>query len=96
MNAADGSLLDLSVEEELVLASGSRLEVVSYARKASLKRHLKTHGDGCLKCSVCTQFYKTDEDKRKHIEEKPVTCESCGKIFSSRNYIALKTTRGMA
>ncbi|KAH3863950.1 hypothetical protein DPMN_026958 [Dreissena polymorpha] len=87
MNAADGSLLDISVEEELCTSErfSCRICGASYARKASLKRHLKTHKDGCIKCSVYTQFFKTDEDKRKHIEGKhspsPIMCESCGNDF---------------
>ncbi|KAH3861616.1 hypothetical protein DPMN_024549 [Dreissena polymorpha] len=85
MNAADGSLLDISLEEELSTSERFSCGIceASYARKANLKRHLKTHEDGCIKCSVCTQFFKTDEDERKHIEVKhsPIMCESCGNIF---------------
>ncbi|KAH3803431.1 hypothetical protein DPMN_131692 [Dreissena polymorpha] len=90
MNAADGSLLDISLEE---LCTSGRFSCgickASYARKAYLKRHLKTHEDGCIKCSVCTQFFKNEEDKRKHIEDKhrPIICESCGKFFSTRHYM---------
>ncbi|KAH3784620.1 hypothetical protein DPMN_162581 [Dreissena polymorpha] len=86
MNAADCSLLDISLEEELSTSERFSRGIceASYARKANLKRHLKTHEDGFIKCSVCTQFFKNEEDKRKQIEVKhsPVMCESCGKIFS--------------
>ncbi|KAH3717039.1 hypothetical protein DPMN_059819 [Dreissena polymorpha] len=71
INAADGSLLDISLEE---LCTRERFSCgiceASYARKAYLKRHLKTHEDGCIKCSVCTQFFKTKKDKRKHMRLK--------------------------
>ncbi|KAH3795707.1 transcription factor IIIA-like [Dreissena polymorpha] len=91
MNSADGSLLDISLEEELCTSERFSCGIceASYARKAYLNRHLKTHEDGCIKCSVCTQFFKTEEDKRKHIEDKhrPIMCESCGKVFSTRNYM---------
>ncbi|KAH3859161.1 hypothetical protein DPMN_101877 [Dreissena polymorpha] len=86
MIAADGSLLDISLEEELSTSERFSCGIceASYARKANLKRHLKTHEDGCIKCSVCTQFLKNEDDKRKHIEVKhsPILCDSCGKIFS--------------
>ncbi|KAH3882974.1 hypothetical protein DPMN_006921 [Dreissena polymorpha] len=91
MNAANGSLLDISLEEKSSTSERFSCGICeeSYYRKASLNRHLKTHENGCIKCSVCTQFFKTEEDKKKHIEVKhsPIVCESCGKIFSSRNYI---------
>ncbi|KAH3873662.1 hypothetical protein DPMN_036899 [Dreissena polymorpha] len=69
MNAADGSLLDISLEEALCTIERFSCGIceANYARKAYLKRHLKTHEDGCIKCSVCIQFFKTEEDKRKHI-----------------------------
>ena len=88
MNVADGSLLDISLEEELCTSERFSCGIceASYARKAYLKRHLKTHKDGCIKCTVCTQFFKTEEDKRKYIEVKHshFMCESCGKIFMMR------------
>ncbi|KAH3790546.1 hypothetical protein DPMN_168748 [Dreissena polymorpha] len=100
MNAADGSLLDISEEEDYCTSERFSCGIceASYARKASLKRHLKTHESGCIKCLVCTQFFKTDEDKRKHIVEKhsPIMCKSCGKIFPVAIISNLKKTRGRA
>ncbi|KAH3721845.1 hypothetical protein DPMN_064793 [Dreissena polymorpha] len=72
MPPTNGSLLDISLDEELCTSERFSCGIceASYARKAYLKRHLKTHEDGCIKCSVCTikcsvctKFFKTEEDK---------------------------------
>ncbi|KAH3872736.1 hypothetical protein DPMN_035958 [Dreissena polymorpha] len=61
MNVADGSLLDISLEEELCTSERFSCGIceTSYARKAYLKRHLKTHDLVLTPHGPCLNFAYT-------------------------------------
>ena len=53
----DGSLLDVSVNEEVKETFECDICGGHYSTKANLKRHLKKHEDPAFECKKCTQYF---------------------------------------
>lgn len=87
----NGSIHDVSVEEDVQTTSIKMLDCQicdrKYTSMYSLKRHLKIHEpeNHKFRCTKCNQFFKCAESKEKHDMEKHAetknVCEVCGKVF---------------
>ena len=42
-----------------------------------------------IKCSICTQYFKTEDEKKQHnyIKHPSIICEICGKVFAHAKYL---------
>ena len=76
----DGPLLDVSGTETVATTHRCNNFVYDrqYQSKASLKRHLKVHEKDVIRCSLCSQYFKSEEEKKAHVEMKHprVVCET--------------------
>lgn len=56
--------------------------------KYNMKRHLRTHLPGQIKCIMCNQFFNSLEEKEEHMEKRHAShhiCETCGVSFKRKS-----------
>lgn len=87
----DGSLLDVSVNEEVKETFECNICGGHYSTKGHLKRHLKKHEDPAFECKKCTLYFSngvelTAHQKAKHTQ-KDELCTACGKAFAKKAHL---------
>ena len=87
----DGSLLDVSVNEEVKETFECDICGGHYSTKANLKRHLKKHEDPAFECKKCTQYFPSAAELTTHQEakhsQKNELCITCGKAFAKKAHL---------
>ena len=87
----DGSLLDVSVNEEVKETFECNICGGHYSTKANLKRHLKKHEDPAFECKKCTQYFPSAAELTTHQEakhtQKNELCITCGKAFAKKAHL---------
>lgn len=90
LHKVDESFLDMSVNEEATPAKFTIIQrpVCGECGKelgnmSSLRRHMKTHLPGLIRCSGCNQYFASDEEKQQHMTLKHSNniCNICGKTY---------------
>ena len=87
----EGSLGGVSVNDEVNASTSKSFKRPTcqecgktFALRANLKLHKKSHMPNMIRCSECSQFFTSEDDKFAHIREKhpESVCDICGKTFS--------------
>ena len=94
----DGSLLDVSYQEEVGEQYTCGICDASYSTKQHLKRHLKAHDDRfSFQCRSCTQYFTTEDALISHKNPKHSAkshlCTSCGKTFAKKAHLNVHQSR---
>ena len=73
--ALDGSMLDVSITEEVTTQKTPTRRSCSecgktFTTKAHLTRHLKSHVPNSIRCTGCHLYFQTEQEKNTHIQNK--------------------------
>ena len=85
--ALDGSMSDVFISEKAKTSAEKSTEKPSclecgktFSSRSSLKRHTNIHLPNMIRCSACHQYFKTEQEKLAHINNKHNNiCHICGK-----------------
>ena len=87
----DGSLLDVSMTEEVNTGYECTTCGKKFKHKNNLCRHMHAHQGNTICCKSCTQYFKSKAELDAHcaIKHVLVVCEICGKQYQQKSSLTV-------